>query len=87
VTLSLEAFNVFNLENIEYGGSTVQNYCSPIPPATTAPLDCGFGAPTNPNFLSLVDRAPGSPRIGKILLNNSPQTPAFQVQMGVRYQF
>lgn len=87
VTVSAEMFNIFNIENIELGGSTVQNFCNPIPPATTAPLDCGFREPTNPNFLQLIDRNPASPRFGKVLLNNSPQTPAFQVQFGLRYQF
>jgi hypothetical protein len=87
ITLSAEVFNVFNFMNIEYGGSTVQNYCVPIAPATTAPLDCGFGAPTNPNFLQLIDQDVRSPRLGNLLLNNSPLTPAFQMQMGIKYQF
>jgi hypothetical protein len=87
LTFSLEVFNVFNIQNIEFGGSTVQNYCSPIPPATTAPLDCGFGDPTNLNFLQLFDKNPASSRFGKMLLNNSPLTPAFQAQFGARYQF
>ncbi|MCI0487511.1 MAG: carboxypeptidase regulatory-like domain-containing protein [Blastocatellia bacterium] len=82
ITFSAEVFNVFNLENIELGGSTVQNFCS-----APVPLDCGFSAPTNPNFLQLFDQSPTSPRFGKMLLNNTPQTPAFQVQMGFKYQF
>ena len=82
VTLSAEVFNIFNIMNIELGGSTVQNYCS-----SPVPLDCGFGAPTNPNFLQLIDQNLASPRLGNMLLNNSPLTPAFQMQFGFRYQF
>ena len=52
---SAEAFNVFNWDNIELAGATVQNYC-----AAPVPADCGFGAPTNPNFLQLVDQNPAS---------------------------
>lgn len=82
VTLSAEIFNVFNIMNIELGGSTVQNYCS-----SPVPANCGFGEPTNPNFLQLIDRNPASTRVGKMLLNNSPLVPAFQMQFGFRYQF
>ncbi len=50
------------------------------------PLDCGFGAPTNPNFLSLIDRSPTSTRQGQLLLSNNVGEPR-QVQLGVRLQF
>ena len=82
VTLSAEIFNVFNFENIEFAGSTVQNYC-----VAPVPLECGFLAPSNPNFLQLIDRNPASTRFGKVLLNNNPILPAFQLQFGARYQF
>lgn len=81
VTLSAEAFNVFNWENIELNGSAVTNYC-----ASPAPLDCGFGPPTNPNFLQLRDQDPRSSRQGQLLLNNTPGEPR-QIQLGVRLQF
>jgi outer membrane receptor for ferrienterochelin and colicin len=84
LTLSLEVFNVLNIENMEYGGSTVQNYC-----ATPVPLDCGFLKPSNPNFLSLIDKNPTSTRQGKYLVGstNSFITPVFQMQFGLKYQF
>jgi hypothetical protein len=78
---SAEAFNVFNWENIELSGSAVTNYC-----AAPVPLDCGFAAPSNPNFLSLVDNNPTSTRRGQLLLNNVPGEPR-QIQLGVRVQF
>ena len=78
---SAEAFNVFNWDNIELAGTTVTNYC-----AAPVPLDCGFSAPTNPNFLSLTDNVPTSPRAGQLLLNNNAGEPR-QVQLGVRLQF
>jgi hypothetical protein len=78
---SAEAFNVFNWNNIELNGSTVTNYC-----AAPVPLDCGFGAPTNPNFLSLIDQNPASTRLGQLLLTNTVGEPR-QVQLGVRVQF
>jgi hypothetical protein len=79
--LSAEAFNVFNWDNIELNGATVQNYC-----AAPVPLDCGFGAPTNPNFLQLVDQNPASTRFGQLLLTNNPGPPR-QLQLGIRFQF
>lgn len=79
--LFADAFNVFNWDNIELNGTTVTNYCS-----APVPLDCGFGAPTNPNFLSLTDENPTSTRQGQLLLNNTPGDPR-QVQVGLRIQF
>jgi len=78
---SFEAFNLFNWDNIELSGTTVTNYCS-----TPAPLDCGFSASTNPNFLSLTDQVPTSTRFGKLLLNNVPGSPR-QIQLGARFRF
>jgi hypothetical protein len=79
--LFADAFNVFNWDNIELNGTTVTNYC-----AAPVPLDCGFGPPTNPNFLSLTDQNPTSTRLGQLLLNNTPGDPR-QVQVGLRIQF
>jgi hypothetical protein len=79
--LSMEIFNVLNLDNIELSGTTTSNYCG-----GTAPLDCGFRPPTNPNFLSLTDRDPNSTRFGTLLLTNNPGPP-FQMQFGARFQF
>jgi len=81
IVLTAEAFNIFNFDNIQYAGSTVTNYC-----AAPVPLDCGFSAPTNPNFLSLRDQNPSSSRLGQYLLNNNPGPPR-QVQLGVRFRF
>ena len=81
LVLSGEVFNLFNWDNIELAGTTVTNYCSaPIP------LDCGFGAPTNPNFLSLVDNNPASTAKGTLLRSNTPGDPR-QVQLGIRFLF
>jgi outer membrane receptor for ferrienterochelin and colicin len=79
--LSAEFFNVFNFENLEYAGSAVTNYCS-----APVPLDCGFGAPTNPNFLSLTDNNQTSATFGQLLTGNTPGQP-FQMQLGVRFTF
>jgi hypothetical protein len=79
--LSSEFYNVRNYENIQLSGTAVTNYC-----ASPIPLDCGFGRPTNINFLETIDRNPVSPRFGKRLLNNNPGDP-FQVQLAVRFQF
>jgi hypothetical protein len=81
LVFSAEAFNVFNWDNIELAGTTVQNYCS-----APVPLDCGFGAPTNPNFLQLTDQNPASTRRGQLLLTNNPGAPR-QLQLGVRFEF
>jgi hypothetical protein len=79
--ISLELFNVLNLDNIEIGGSTSTNFCS-----STSDPTCGFLGPTNPNFLQLYDRNPTTTRPGSILLNNTPGAP-FQMQFGARFQF
>ncbi len=78
---TFEAFNLFNWDNIELSGTPVTNYCAGTPAS-----DCGFGAPTNPNFLSLTDQNPTSTRPGQLLLNNNPGAPR-QIQLGVRFQF
>ncbi len=81
VIFSFEAFNLFNWDNLELSGTPVTNYCA-------APIasDCGFGAATNPNFLSLTDENPTSNRRGQLLLNNIPGAPR-QIQLGLRFQF
>jgi hypothetical protein len=81
VLVSAEFFNLFNLDNIELAGAAVTNYC-----AAPVPLDCGFGAPTNPNFLQTVDQNPASQNFGRLLTGNNPGQP-FQAQVGVRLQF
>lgn len=79
--VSADLFNVFNWDNIFLAGSAVMNYC-----AGTAPDDCGFGPPTNPNFLSLVDNNPTSATRGQLIRTNNPGAPR-QVQLGVRFEF
>ncbi|HXG65486.1 MAG TPA: carboxypeptidase regulatory-like domain-containing protein [Blastocatellia bacterium] len=83
---SWEIFNVLNLENIELDGSAVTRFCNNAPNSSAAPADCGFFAPTNPNFLQLRDRNPTSTRFGQLLLNNRAGNP-FQMQIGARFQF
>jgi hypothetical protein len=81
-----ELFNLFNWDNIQLSnqplsGNTVTNYC-----AGSAPDDCGFDGPTNPNFLSLRDNNPSSATYGQLITTNTPGAPR-QVQFGVRFQF
>ncbi len=75
VLLTFDVFNVFNAENIRLSGTTVTNYC-----AGTAPDNCGFEAPTNPNFLQVKDAN------GNYIQTNIPGAPR-QVQLGVRFEF
>ena len=79
--LSADVFNIFNWNNIQLAGTAVTNYC-----AGTAPLDCGFSSPTNPNFLSLTDKTPGSATFGQLIRTNNPGAPR-QVQLGLRFEF
>ena len=76
-----EVFNLFNWDNMQLAGVAVTNYC-----AGTAPADCGFGAPTNPNFLSLTDNVPTSATSGQLIRTNNPGAPR-QIQLGVRFLF
>ena len=79
--VTADFFNIFNWNNIQLTGTAVTNYC-----AGTAPDDCGFGAPTNPNFLSLTDQVPTSATFGQLIRTNNPGAPR-QVQLGVRFEF
>ena len=75
VVVTFDVFNVFNADNIRLSGTTVTNYC-----AGTAPDDCGFGPPTNPNFLQVKDAT------GNYITTNIPGAPR-QIQLGVRFEF
>ena len=75
VLVTFEVFNVFDVDNIRLSGATVTNYC-----AGTAPDDCGFGLPTNPNFLQVKDAN------GNYITTNIPGAPR-QVQLGLRFEF
>jgi hypothetical protein len=86
---SAEIFNLFNLTNIEIndnGGTNagVTNYCLAVGGVT--PRDCGFLAPSNPNFLQVRDKTANAATFGKLLLTNNPGSP-FQMQFGARFQF
>jgi len=81
VVASAEFFNIFRFSNIQLNGSAVTNYCS-----NPAPKDCGFGPPTNVNFLQVNEQNPSSGTFGNYLLNNLPGVPR-EVQLGLRFQF
>jgi hypothetical protein len=73
---TLEVFNVFKFDNIEFAGTTALNYGNPgVNENTGAVL-----APTNPNFLRIRNNN------GDYLLNNRPGSP-LQMQIGVRFEF
>lgn len=75
VLFTFDVFNVLNAENIRLSGSTVTNYC-----AGTAPDNCGFGPPTNPNFLKV------KAANGNFITTNIPGAPR-QIQLGIRFEF
>jgi hypothetical protein len=73
---SVEFFNLFDFQNIQFGGTRTLNYGNPgVNEKTGAVL-----APSNVDFLQLRDTA------GNLLLNNFPGAP-FQVQFGLRFKF
>ncbi len=73
---SIEAFNLFNFENVQLSGTTVTNYGNPGVNERTGEVL----APSNPNFLRLRDDN------GNFLLNNTPGDP-LRVQLGIRFTF
>jgi hypothetical protein len=75
VLVTFDVFNIFDADNIRLSGATVTNYC-----AGTAPDDCGFGPPTNPNFLQVKDAD------GNYITTNIPGAPR-QIQLGLRFEF
>jgi hypothetical protein len=83
IKLSAEMFNLFNLMNLTYSGTTTTNYC------TSAITTCGIpsfqGAATNgwtpnPNFMKLHDPT------GMLITTNSAGTP-FEAQFGFKFIF
>ena len=76
IFLSTELFNMFNMMNLSYSGSTVTNYCS-----STSDKTCGFSGPTNANFLALHDATSG-----KLLTTNNTGG-VMQVQFGAKFVF
>jgi hypothetical protein len=85
LVFTVDAFNLFNLQNLQFAGTST-TFCAPPPGSTVISRDCGFLGPTNPNFLQTIERNPAAARFGKVLLNNNPG-PVFQMQFGARFQF
>jgi len=83
--LSAELFNLLNLMNLTYSGTTVTNFCSSSSVVTCGiPSFAGTGAgqwTANPNFLRLRDSA-----TGQLLTNNNAPSP-FEAQFTARFQF
>jgi hypothetical protein len=84
LTFSVEFFNLFNAMNIEYRGTAVAQYCKS--PVTVDQTNCGFGPPTNVNFLQIREQNPDAPTFGRLITSNAVGAP-FQAQVGIRYQF
>ena len=91
ITISSEFFNLFNLMNLTYSGSTVTNYCS-----QTNAVTCGIpsfqgaaGWTPNVNFLQLRDQNPSSKTFGQLLTTNNTNTgySPFETQFTIRYRF
>lgn len=73
---SLEVFNLFDFQNIQYASTTATNYGNPGVNEKTGEVL----APSNPNFLKLRDAN------GNLLLTNAPGAP-LQIQLGLRLTF
>jgi hypothetical protein len=73
---SLEVFNLFDFQNIQFASTRVLNYGNPgVNERTGETL-----APSNVDFLKLRDTA------GNLITNNSPGAP-LQIQFGLRFKF
>lgn len=82
LALSAEFFNVFNLSNVQFGGSATTNFCS-----NTA-ANCGLSGPTNINFLNTIQQNPSASNYGKLNLSGlNPGSQVFQMQLGARLYF
>lgn len=75
--LTSEFFNIFNLSNIQYAGSTTTEYCS----SATDDESCGLNGVTNTNFRQLRFSN------GDFILSNNLGSPIFQIQLGARFEF
>jgi hypothetical protein len=80
LVLSSEFFNLFNLSNVQLGGSEL-TYCTPT---TTR---CGLDGTSNVNFLQVRDQSPTSVNFGRLNLAGNPGSNVFQVQVGARFYF
>jgi outer membrane receptor protein involved in Fe transport len=73
---SLEVFNLFDFQNIQFASTRVLNYGNPgVNEKTGETL-----APSNVDFLKLRDAA------GNLITNNAPGAP-LQIQFGLRFKF
>ena len=84
LVFTVDMFNLFNLQNIQFAGAST-TFCT-APPGGSVATNCGFLGPTNPNFRQIKDQNIASARLGNYLLNNNPGPP-FQMQFGARFQF
>jgi hypothetical protein len=83
IKLSAEMFNLFNLMNLTYAGTTTTNYCTSS--ITTCGIPSFQGAATNgwtanPTFMKLRDAS------GALITTNTAGTP-FEAQFGVKFIF
>ncbi len=75
IVFSAEFFNLFNTQNLQFGGSAITAFCNP----TT--FSCGTAGVANPNFLQLRDAN------GNLFTSNFPASQIFQMQLGARFYF
>jgi hypothetical protein len=89
ITISAEFFNLFNVMNLTYSGSTVTNYCK------SASQTCGIGSflnaasngwSPNADFLQLREQNSTASNFGKLLTTNNSTAP-FETQFTIRYRF
>ncbi|MCE7961549.1 MAG: hypothetical protein DYH05_03535 [Acidobacteria bacterium ACB1] len=82
LALSAEFFNIFNLSNLQFGGSATTNFCS------SSSSTCGLTGPTNINFLNTIQQNPSASNYGKLNLSGlNPGSQVFQMQLGARLYF
>ena len=90
ITISAEMFNLFNLMNLTYSGSTVTNLC-----ANSSSITCGIpsflnatsnGWTPNLDFLQLREQNPAAKTFGQLLTTNNTTAP-FETQFTIRYRF
>ena len=80
LTLSAEFFNVFNLSNVQFAGSSTTNYCN-----NTA-SNCGLSGISNINVLNTIQQTPTASNFGRLNLSGlNPGSQVFQMQLGARF--
>lgn len=82
LSFSAEFFNILNLSNLQFSGTSTTNYCA------VSNARCGLDGITNINFKQTIQRTSTATNFGKLNIGGlNPGSQVFQMQLGARFNF